>query len=102
MDQVSCLLISHICYNTGGGVDLGIMQLIAVAQTPLFLASKWSKAISLTRTMLARKPRDFCSATMALMVVSARVVKIKDHCLPIRKEKESSKKAKGIKISYWR
>lgn len=78
------------------------MEAFAMAQTPRS-ASKHFKAILLSKNTLARKSRDFCS-TMALAIDSTLVARVKEHCLPFinKRKKQGAKKAKEIKLSYWR
>ena len=75
-----------------------------MAQIPPCSANESCKAILLCKTTLARKSSIFCCVAMAIAGGSMIAARIKDHCLPVReqREKASREKAKGIKISFWR
>lgn len=68
----------------------------------IFLANNYYKAIPLPKTTLVRKPREFYCAAMTLAADSARVARIKEHCLLHQQRQSKQYKAKGIKVLHCR
>lgn len=72
---MACLLIPCICHSARG-VDQGTTGDICYETDSSFLANNQSKATLLSKTTLARKPREFYCAATGLAADSAILTRV--------------------------